>query len=364
MGCGLFSCRGHVSRMGELELTFATSIEQVAPDEWNALCGGRAFVDHGWLRFTESALLDRRPRYVVLRHGGQLVAAAVCGVEQRFANTALQQRAGWLLRRLPCLRCEVPIASEYGLIFRSGVDEARLTSELLVGVRRLALRERALFTTVGHVPFGATRGRLGGAELSRWRNTVLDVEWSTFHEYLAARPRHDRHEIRRMRRRAEREGISVVAAPLSTQRLAGLWRLIRQVQVRHNALSVYPEDLLERAVGALGEDVYVLLARQTDETIGCAVVVRSRDELLAKWLGLNYERTLNTGTYFALLTASVELAIELRVRRLRLGATAYSTKQQFGVALEERVNAVLLPSALRWLRDVGRARCEAGRVLH
>jgi predicted N-acyltransferase len=349
--------------MGELDLTFATSIEQVAPDEWNALCGGRAFVDHRWLRFTELALLDHRPRFVLLRHAGQLVAAAVCGVEQRFAHPSLQRRAGWLLRHLPCLRCEVPIASEYGLIFRSGVDEARLTSSLLFGVRRLALREHALFTTVGHVPVWDA---VGGAELSRWQNTVLDVEWATFDEYLAARPRDDRHEIRRMRRRAEREGITVDAAPLSTQQLPLLRGLIRQVQVRHNALSVYTEDFLERAVAVLAPDVYVLLARQADETIGCAVVVRSQDELLAKWLGLNYERTLGTGTYFALLSASVGLAIELRVSRLRLGATAYSTKEQFGVALEERVNLVLVPSPLRWLAEVGRVggrRLEARQVL-
>jgi len=143
-------------------------------------------------------------------------------------------------------------------------------------------------------------------------------------------------------------------ATLSTQQLPVLRGLIRQVQLRHNAVSVYTEDFLERAVAVLGPDVYVLLARQGNETIGCAVLVRSQNELLAKWLGLNYSRTLNTGTYFALLTASVELAIELRVRRLRLGATAYSTKEQFGVALEERVNVVLMPTPLRWLAEVGR----------
>jgi predicted N-acyltransferase len=348
-----------VSRIAEVDLTFLSSIEQIAPTEWNALCGTRAFADHRWLRFTESALLEHQPRYVLLWRGGQLVAAAVCAVEHRFANPALQQRAGWVLRRLPCLRCAVPIANECGLVFRADVDEARLTPALLAGIRRLAIRERALFTTVGHVPLHASTWyplrAAGCTPLSRWQNTTLDIEWSSFGEYLAARPRDDRHEIRRMHRRAAREGITVEHAPVATQELPFLWQLIANVQRRHNADTVYADDLLERALAILGMDVHLLVARQSDETIGCVVLIRNQDELIAKWLGLNYERTLNTATYFASLTASVDLAIRLGVRRLRLGATAYSTKQQFGVAMEERVNALLLPTPLGRLANVARA---------
>ncbi len=345
--------------MADLDLTIVTSIDQVAPEEWNALCGARPFVDHRWLRFTESAVLDHQPRYVLLRRGGRLEAAAICAVEHRFANPALQRRAGWMLRRLPCIRCAVPIASECGLVFRSGADELRLAPHLLGGVRRLAKREGALFTTIGHVPLhgspaGAVRAA-GGTELSRWQNTTLDIEWSSFDEYLAARAGDDRHEIRRMRRRAEREGISVDTAPLAAQELAFLWRLIGNVHRRHQAEIAYGDDLLERALAILGEDVHLLVARQADETIGCVVLVRSQGDLLGKWLGLDYERTLNTATYFASLTATVDLAIKLGVSRLRLGATAYSTKQQFGVKIEDRVNSVLLPPPLGWLAGVARA---------
>jgi uncharacterized protein len=346
--------------MAEMELTTLSTIEQVAPTEWNALCGTRPFVDHSWLRFTESALLDHRPRYVLLRRGGgELEAAAVCSVEHHFENPALQRRVGWMLRRLPCLRCAVPIASECGLLFRPGSDEERLMPALLAGLRRLAIRERAVFSTVGHVPFDASTWQMlrlaGGTQLSRWQNTTLDIEWSSFAEYVAARPRDDRHEIRRMRSRAERERITVESESVAADQLPSLWQLIANVQQRHNSATPYAEHLLERALAILGTDVHLLVARQSGETIGCVVLVRSQDELIAKWLGLNYQRTLNTATYFASLTASVDLAIKLGVRRLRLGATAYSTKQQFGVVVEERVNALLLPTPLARLANVARA---------
>jgi len=172
--------------MADAELAVLSTIEQIAPAEWNALCGGRAFVDHRWLQFVERVMPDYQPRYVVLRSADHVEAAAVCSVEHHFANPTLQRRAGWLLRRLPWVRCGVPIASECGLIFRPGADEARLAPTLLDGVRRLAAREGALFTTVGHLPRGGNIWHSlrtdGCAELSRWSNTALSIEWSSFED--------------------------------------------------------------------------------------------------------------------------------------------------------------------------------------
>src|SRR5215467_14676054 len=138
--------------MADLNLTILTSIDQVAPADWDALCGSQPFVDHRWLRFIESALQDNAPRYLLLRRAGQLEAAAVCSIDSRFANPILQLRAGWMLRQFPCLRCAVPIASECGLVFRPGADVAELAPALIGGIRRLAFRERASFTSVGHLP--------------------------------------------------------------------------------------------------------------------------------------------------------------------------------------------------------------------
>jgi predicted N-acyltransferase len=339
--------------MGDTNLSMLSTIESVAPADWDALCGTRPFVNHRWLRFVERALVNHQPRYVVLRRAGRLEAAAVCSVERRFDNPTLQQRAGWLLRRLPCVRCGVPIASETGLVFRPGADDARLAPVLLDGVRQLAARERALFTTVGHLSRSSATWQplqtAGCTELSQWSNTILDIEWSSFDDYLASRPRDDRHDIGRMRRRAEREDITVDDRPVLERDLPHLWKLVRYVQERHSAPDLYTADILEQARDVLAEDLHVLVARRFGDVIGCVVLVRSQDELLAKWIGLDYERTWNTATYYMLLAESVRLSIRLGVRRLRLGATAYATKQHFGVVTEERVNALVDPTPLRLL---------------
>jgi predicted N-acyltransferase len=345
--------------MAEADVAVLSSIDQIAGAEWDALCGTRPFVNHRWLQFVERVLVNHQPRYVVLRNAGQLEAAAVCSVERRFENSTLQQRAGWVLRRLPCVRCGVAIASESGLVFRPGADETRLAPALLDGVRRLAVRERALFTTVGHLSrtnrTWPSLQAAGCIELSQWWNTTLPVEWSSFDDYLASRPGDNRREIGRMRRRAEREGITFDDQPVPPGDLPLLWKLVQNVQRRHSAPELYTADLLEEAKAGLGPDLHTLVARRSGDLIACAVLIRSQDELLGKWVGLDYDRTWNTSTYYMLLAESVALAIKLGVRRLRLGATAYGTKQQFGVVTEQRVNAIVAPAPLRFLANVARA---------
>src|SRR4029078_11119617 len=115
------------------------------------LCGSRAFVDHRWLRMVESVLANYEPRYVLLRRNGHLEGAAVCALERRFEQPAIQRGAGWVLRHLPYLRCSIPIVFETGLITPPTGARSALAQQLLAVGRRLAWREHALLTTFGHL---------------------------------------------------------------------------------------------------------------------------------------------------------------------------------------------------------------------
>ena len=72
--------------MPEWSFEIVTSIDRVTESDWNALCGGRAFVDHRWLRMVESVLANYEPRYVLLRRDGHLEGAAVCALDRRFST--------------------------------------------------------------------------------------------------------------------------------------------------------------------------------------------------------------------------------------------------------------------------------------
>jgi predicted N-acyltransferase len=341
--------------MAELTVQVLDSIDHVAPAEWDDLSGQRAFADHRWLRFAERSLIGHRPRYIVLRREGRLEAGAVCSVEHRFEHRTLQRHAAWLLRHFPCVRCAVPVSYQPGILTRPGADHARLIPSLLGAVAQLAHRERALFTTVSHLaPDTVTWSVLRAAgcrPLSRWSGTTLPITWPSFEAYLASQPRSHRRAITRTRRAAAQDGIVVRHQSGTPDDAPVLWRLVKGVMERHGALDTYAADLLPRAGAIFGDDLHLLVAEQSGDRIGCVVAVRSGSHLLAKWLGLDYDRTWDSATYRLLLAETVALAIELGVERLWLGATALEAKRQFGVTVEERLNAVLVPSPLRWLVD-------------
>jgi predicted N-acyltransferase len=325
-------------------------IDRVPEADWNAVCGAQAFVDHRWLQMVEAVLREHEARYVLLRRDGHLAAAAVCGLDRRFEHATLQRRAGWMLRHFPYLRCSIPIAFESGVLTHPDAERSPLVLEVLGAVRGLALREHALLTTFGNLkPEHAAWPtlRAGGCrELSRWWSTGLSITWLSFDAYLASRTTGDRKEIGRLRRRIQREGITVEHGPLQPDDAPRLRVLIDNVLARHHAPDPYGADFLQSAASILGSDLQVVQARQAGETVGCAVLVKSKGELLAKWAGMDYAKSRNSAAYHAVLIGCIQLAIELGVQRLRLGATAVSTKQQFGAVPEARLNAIALPT---WL---------------
>ncbi|MGW2159405.1 GNAT family N-acetyltransferase [Nonomuraea sp. NPDC001699] len=310
----------------------ARSISEVGAGEWDALADGVPFVRHHWLALAERVLAEHRPRYLLVRKDGGLVAAAVCALEHRLHNPVLESRFGRLTRRWPFLQVQAPMTATSGLLGGEG-PQRRV---LLRAVRSLVRRERLLFCVVDHLPYAA--GQPGYSRLGWLPETLLDLTWPSYEAYLDHLPRKRRAEIRRTQRRAEREGIEV--RPL----LAGpggelgrlLDRMVAAVDLRHGPHVFYRPGLFPEAAGVLGADLTVLAAYRHGAPAGCVALLRDGDELVARWIGRDYARTEGTAVYHALLTACVRAAVGSGARRLRLGGAAYETKKQFGVRLEPR----------------------------
>ena len=148
----------------------------------------------------------------------------------------------------------------------------------------------------------------------------------------------------------ERDGIAIGVSDALVEDQAQLHLLVKNVFQRHGEPVLYREDLFTRASALMGEDFKLIVARQAGQRIGCAALLRSGNEWIAKWPGLDYQRALNTGTYYGVLAECVRQAIQAGGSRLRLGATAYQTKQHFGVSVEERTGAIAISARpLHWL---------------
>jgi predicted N-acyltransferase len=333
-----------------MTIEFCRGIAEVDPAEWDDLARGRPFVDHRWLRLVESVLEGYEPRYVLLREGGRLEGVAVCAVGRRFQHPGLQRLAGAALRHLPALRCGVPIAVESGLLLRPGGDASRRARALLAGIEGLAAREHAVFTKMEYLSPEASHWpalrEAGYRQTGPWTDAALEGPWPSFDTYLAGLPRRKQKDVRKIRQRAQAEGIEVAPLRPTPATAPRLWELVGNVLRRHGAGERYHPDLFLRAQAIMGSDLVVLAIRRHGEIVGCNALFASGGETAAKWLGLDYERTWGTTAYLSLLLESIAQTIACGATRLRLGATALEPKRHLGAVQLPRAGAVAVRGRL------------------
>jgi predicted N-acyltransferase len=314
--------------------------------EWDELCADRPLAGYRWLRLAEAVLIDFNPRYLQLRCNGRLEAAAVCVIQRQFHLSAylpsrfLQAIAGRFLARFSSLSCEIPFSFSPGLLVRPGCDPDRLIPPLLEAMEDLAARERAFFVKLSnlssHDAARLVRYRPGYHVVSMLADTYLPISWPTFEDYQASRPAKKRRELRRVCRRAQEAGMAVEPHRLSPETEPRLRELVRNLIQRHDQKDWYVPDFFSRTRDVLGEDFSLLVARREGEIVACVALLRSKDELFPKWLGMSYEHTENTYTYHLFMAEIVARAIEMGVRRLWTGPTTYEVKKLLGTVFEAR----------------------------
>jgi predicted N-acyltransferase len=348
----------------EVSVQIAERIEQIDEEEWDEICGDRPFVRHRWMRLAETVFAGYEPYYVQIRRHGRLEAGAACEIQHHFHLSAylpihvLQDISGYFLERFPPLNCMLPIVFEPGLLVRPGSDPNTLAPHLLEAMNELATRKRASFVGIAgldpnHIAWPALRAaRYHSIKMPA--DTYMGIAWSNFEDYQAALPQRKRTEFRRVRRRAGEAGVTVETFCPTPEIQPQLWALTCNVYRRHNQRNPYVPDLFCRARDVLGDDLTMLVARQRGDIIACMAMLRSGDTLALKWLGLDYERTLNTFTYHLIMTESIPRAIEMGVRWIKFGSMSYVIKKLVGAVLEDRFLALALRGrVLHWLGGVG-----------
>lgn len=333
------------------------TIDELDAQEWDALCGNRAFVTHRWLRLAETVLAKHEARYLLVRRQGRLVAAAIGALEHQFRNPAIQDKAGWVLHYFPCLRIAMPMLATSGLIVQ---NESREELDVLLdAIQTFVKRQRISFYTIDHLapqhPAWSLAPHQGYRQIAMLPETHLDLAWDSYEGYLAALPSKKRREIGRMERHAADEGIVVQQIVPSTENSSVLDQLVDNLLNRYGEVKRYTPHLFLKAATVLGDDLTVLGALRDGQLVGCTALLRSGNEVSAKWIGRDYARTAETAVYYAILAGCVRQTIAMGAQRLHFGAAAYETKKQFGVTLEEQCEAFATRSQLlNW--GLGRAK--------
>jgi predicted N-acyltransferase len=332
------------------------SIEQIDFSEWNQLVAGRSFADWRWFQVTEALLANYQPRYLLLRENGQIWAGAVCSINNQFHSRLLQSTIGWLPRQFPTLRCDAPVHFDSGLFFSDPDRFTELFPELLRNLQTLLQQERISFYSFDHLlPTSPTWTFLRAKNYHRIKHVGaeinLEIRWTSFEDYLESLLKQEYEEYLQTKNNLEAQSIIVEAANPSAEDLDDLQRLQNNYSRYVRAPKLYHNDLYRRAYKLMGEDFKLVVARRNGKTIGCIVMLRSLNDWIAKWMGLNDEfMAADTTIYYGMLAECIHQAILAGGNRICMGTTVPPTIQSFGGTLGRRIGAMSIRNRpLHWM---------------
>ncbi len=298
--------------MSRLTLTVHGAVSEVPREAWDALVAheperASPFVRHAFLAAAEesgcaSPRTGWRPRHLVLRRGGEVVAAAPAyarsssdgdfGRDWEWAAAAA--RAG--IPYYPKLVVGVPFSPVTGrrVLVAPGEDRAMAAGALLEGARRLCAEEglhsvHALFIDAGEAQELEALGLAPRVDFQyHWENEG----YRTPEEYLARFTSKRRNAIKRERAAPAAQGIAIrtVRGDELARDPAG-WA--RACHALHRAttdrmawgMRFVNRAFYERAFAGLPDAVEVVEARREGRLVGMAFNLASREVLYGRYWG-------------------------------------------------------------------------------
>lgn len=325
------------------------SIDEVPADVWDGLAGkgsvavSRAF----WSVLERSGLNDFRYRYAVLYDdagapAGLYTFYSVTTDIAIFAPAPLRGLLEIVRRvfpgflKLKMLECGTPITivsppyvKTASLSSREMVDRmaevllrtARHEGHLLIVARDFEEEDRILLNEFA---------RHGFHWIESLPNTYFTVRWADPQAYLQAMRSYYRSKLLKHRRRNVEAGVRhelVDDFADHAEMLCTQWMVVythaKEFQREVLTPAFYRE--LSQRMGPMSK---VLLFYRDSELLGHALLLL--DGELLRWLYVGRETPDNDGLYLYVAATVVETAIELGAKRLEMGLTTYSIKQDLG----------------------------------
>jgi predicted N-acyltransferase len=281
------------------------SIDEVAPDAWNALAGRKSpFLRHEFLAALEhqhcvGPTTGWTPRIVVVENSsGALVGAAPCYEKTHsrgefvfdFSWARAYQQAG--IPYYPKLVVGVPFSPVTGerLLAADGANSQAVRGVLIAALKSLA-EERTcssvhiLFPTAGEHDMLADAGFMPRSDCQfHWHN----AGYATFDEFLETFTAEKRKKSRRERRRVEEAGIrfrTVPGSELDEDVWDELYPLYADTFARHGHLPYLTHGFFLELAETLPDRLMLKVATVAGAAVGLAIFIVGDDTLYGRYWG-------------------------------------------------------------------------------
>ncbi len=348
---------------------FRRSIEELEPQEWNALgAAGHPFMRHEFL-----AALERtqcvgpgtgwEPCYLTLSDSRGLAAAAAAYVKSHsygefvfdFAWARGYERTG--RRYYPKLTLAAPFTPATGprLLVRADLDRAAYAARLLEQLEKHAASHdyssvHALFLDEPSRAACARRGWLLRRDCQfHWSNRG----YASFDDYLATFTAEKRKKARRERRRVAEAGVHFetrFGGELDQALLDRIYQLHRDTFLRHGHEPYLTRECFSALARALPESFMVKLARRGPAVVAAAIFFWSPEALFGRYWGadagyhsLHFEACYHQG---------IEFCIERAIARFEPGTQGeHKVSRGFEPALTWSAHYIVDPQFRRAIAD-------------
>lgn len=335
-----------------LKTSIFKTISEVPPDIWDALVRGqscshsRAF----WEVLENADLNDFRYRYVLISDDADIPLAiaglyAVTTDIAIFAPRVLRSPLVKVRRLFPnflklrMLECGTPITvSSPPFMTADNEMDSRILSTLGRLLKEIAQAEGQILIVIRDFEPATQELQAALEPLSyHWvdslPNTYMDIPWNTSEDYVSSLKSYYRSKLLKHLRRNQEH---LVEYKLVTEFDDLAETLNRQWQVVHEQADEFQREVLNSLFykefsQRLGDRSKVLLFYRQGDLVGHALLLL--DGELLRWMYFGRNQAGNDSLYIYVAYAVIETAIHLGARRLELGLTTYSIKQDLGATI-------------------------------
>ncbi|MGD2248405.1 MAG: GNAT family N-acetyltransferase [Candidatus Methanofastidiosia archaeon] len=309
-----------------METEVTDTVHDIDEIEWEHLVGTTYLErSHAWLKTVEESGM-RTMSYVLVREGGNLVAAAICFpyAEQLYSMS------------LPLLQVQCPLGTSLAFFSDNCEHSHALLHELqciqnqknTLGISIFDLRKNELTKIQSHIE--------GFSSVSQNDNTYITLDFNNFDDYLQSLGSSDRRSIRKTLNRAEKRwNITTVFTNEFSRWKDVTCRLQKYICEEHKNYRWYLSkkfyDALEKN---LKDKAELMLCFKDDIPLAFGLVLNTPEVSLHKFIGVDPEYR-EYQAYFLLYYQGIKRALEKGQNRIYFGGTSYRFKEKIGCKREE-----------------------------
>ncbi len=315
----------NVSKGESVEVETSNTIRDTLQEEWDTLVGpDEVDRSYSWYKTVEDSGI-RTMRYVFLKEGGRLQAAACCCIYP-------QELHG---KKIPFLEVRSPLGKSSAFFSKT----SQHTHLLLKGLKEIQTQEKTKgFMIIGlkKEEIAVLKGVEGLVFFPMIENTYIDLDFASFDEYLNTMGRKARGNIRNTIHKAEKRWNITFLTTSEVSRWKGVAHELQTYlcQKHEDYKWLLSERFYERLEENLRDRIELILLFKDEIPLACGLCLNSPTICQCKAAGID-PRYREYQAYFLMCYEVIRRAIERRQKRIYLGATTYTFKERLRIKKEE-----------------------------